>query len=552
MGATTTNLGKFDHIVVLMLENHSLDSLAGYLYDECNPPAQFIGRGDHPYRGVAGKRLSNSVTTDDGTTISCSVAPAPFATQADMTNPFPDPGEVYSPHVNTQLFGSQDPPQSPTPPNMSGFVKDYYGVLKESTGWDGNIAPTQAHLQRIMNCYPSTDDCLPILSGLAQAFAISDEWFCSVPSQTFCNRSFFNSGSSHGFVSNSGGKVSYFKWLLNTQRTIFNALSDAGHDWRVYQDAEEAFTLLGHKHPVSLTRLIHWFPLLLHGDKFVTYEGTTNTKWTHNSFVEACNAGTLPEYTFIEPRWFLNHNDMHPPFAPLPHLLQPGPTVQSSILAGEWLVWNVYNAVMSGAKWDRTLLVITFDEHGGCYDHCPPPWGMIPPDDKHGEDGFGFNRLGLRVPTILISAYIDPRTVFRAPDGPFNPFDHTSMIKTIANRWGLTKSLGARADNKLTADISAVLTREKPRRQADLPTLTPRPYTPLDQPAANAAGLTGFQRDIFELIDSCRHGLRSDASAEASLAAAAAAADAPATVQKPDTVGEALEYLRALGGPEGS
>ena len=530
MSSTDSNLSKFDHIVVLMLENHSLDSLAGLLYDSAHTPNHFVGRGDPAYRGVAGKTLSNCVMTDTGDTITCSVAAAPYETQADMTNPFPDPGEVYSPHINTQLFGHQDPPPSRTPPTMGGFVKDYYAVMKQSTGWDGNLAPTEAHLQKIMNSYPSTDSSLPILSGLARAFGISDEWYCSVPSQTFCNRSFFNSGSSHGFVSNSGGLGGYAKWLVNTQRTIFNALSDAGHDWRVYHDAEEAFDLLG-EHPVSLTRLLHSVPLLGHGNKFVTYEGTTDTPWSTNSFVEACNTGTLPEYTFLEPRWFINHNDMHPPFAPLPHLLHPGPTVQSSILAGEWLVWNVYNAVMGGAKWDRTLLVITFDEHGGCYDHDPPPWGMIPPEAGIGEDGFAFNRFGVRVPTILISAYIKPGTVVRAPDGPFNPFDHTSMLKTVCNRWGITASLGARADSEKTVDIGAALTRDQPRSQSDLPTLTPRPYTPLDQPAAMRTGLTGFQRDIFGLI--------------AAHARPRAAAGALAEATRAETIADALAYLRA-------
>ncbi|MEE8477439.1 MAG: alkaline phosphatase family protein, partial [Gemmatimonadales bacterium] len=244
---------------------------------------------------------------------------------------------------------------------------------------------------------------------------------------------------------------------------------------------------------------------------------------TTNSFVEACKAGTLPQYTFIEPRLFINHNDMHPPFAPLPHLLHAGPTVQSSVLAGEWLVWNVYNAVMGGAKWDRTLLVIIFDEHGGCYDHDPPPWGMIPPDDFKGEDGFEFNRLGVRVPAIFISAYIEPRTLVRAPEGPFNPFDHTSIIRTICNRWSLTTSLGARADSDKTADISAVLTRDRPRSRDDFPTLTPRPYTPLDEPTASSTGLTALQRDILGLV----------------------AAHSRAEMPKAETIADALEFLRS-------
>ena len=80
--------------------------------------------------------------------------------------------------------------------------------------------------------------------------------------------------------------------------------------------------------------------------------------------------------------------------------------------------------------------MLTYDEHGGCYDHVPPPWGATAPDNSAGEFSFGFDRFGVRVPTLLISPLIAPGTVYRVPGGS-TPLDHTSVLKTIEQRWNL-------------------------------------------------------------------------------------------------------------------
>ncbi len=106
------------------------------------------------------------------------------------------------------------------------------------------------------------------------------------------------------------------------------------------------------------------------------------------------------------------------------------------VALGEQLIHDVYEALRSGPAWNNTLLVVTYDEHGGCYDHVPPPWGAVPPDTTIGEYNFGFDRFGPRVPTVLISPLIAAGTVFRVP-ADSTPLDHTSVLKTIEQRWNL-------------------------------------------------------------------------------------------------------------------
>jgi phospholipase C len=441
---TLGNLDKFDRIVVLMLENRSLDTMLGYLYEN-DTPDNLLGAelpSGEAFDGVVGKNLTNP--GPDGQLVA--LQKAPFASQREMCNPFPDPGEELSPHINRQLYGKIDPDpadlQAPAP--MNGFVIDYAAeILRQSVT---NIPASEAEYRLIMNAF--TPDALPVLNGLAKAFAVSDRWFCSVPSQTFCNRSFIHSAQSNGYVTNSN----YVKWIDNTAPTIFNRLSDQNLGWRVYFDRDDV---------ASATRSIH---PSLHSSLFDVNFSPFDT------FCDDCAAGTLPEYCFIEPRLFFNHNDQHPPS--VINML-----VDSSMLAGEVLIEEVYSAIVANPKLaERTLLIVLYDEHGGCYDHVPPPTGMKAPivGGKH-EAGFAFDRLGVRVPAVFISPYVDAKTVVRALGD--TPFDHTSIIKTICEKWGLP-SLTAR--DQAAPSLAHLLTRDTPR--TDLPSFTARPYekTPVD------------------------------------------------------------------------
>ncbi|KEO80885.1 alkaline phosphatase family protein [Tumebacillus flagellatus] len=413
---------RIDHVVVLMLENRSFDNMAGWLYAKGNrSPYDQAPRGQ-AFDGVAGKRLSNPIPSN---TDGAQRKVVPAGRGSGEFEPTTDPGEEFL-HVQAQMYGQREP--------MQGFVQDYAGMLKQ----DGR-AITYDNYSKIMNGF--TPEQVPVISALAHQYAVCDRWFCSVPSQTWTNRSFFHAGTSAGLVDN----WPYLNWLQNDTATIFNRMSDAGLTWGVYYDAQTI---------ISLTMLIHFRQLAKY--------------WNHNfhfmqKFFRDAEEGTLPNYTFLEPcfnNWRGQRNDQHPPF---------------SVAEGEKLIYDVYQALRKGKNWERTLFVITYDEHGGCYDHVLPP-AAVPPDPKApvGQQGFRFDQLGIRVCTVLVSPYIEAGTVFRArdPHGNVVPLEHSSMIKTLTNRWHLPP-LTER--DRTATGIEQVFTRETPR--TDEPQI-PNPRTP--------------------------------------------------------------------------
>lgn len=445
-----SNLHKIDHIVVLMLENRSFDNMLGFLGTSDGKEQQVDG--------VAGKHLSNPIP--EYARPANGIKSVPIGIETIMTNPNPDPGEEYA-HVNTQLFGEVIPEQNyykpfDTPPYnlpkrtsytkapMNGFVTDYINNFNAELG----RMPTYEEYSVIMNCH--AEKSLPVLSTLAKEYAVFDRWFASVPSQTLCNRSFVHTGTSHGYVLNSP----FFHWLCHDTPTIFNHIEDQKDPritWGIYYDKLDVVSLAGLQHRALWN---YW-----------------NTNFFHiEDFEEAASRGRLPSYSFVEPRFFIDHNDLHPPIGDV--------LETSSVLAGELIVNRVYNAVRNGKGWEKTVLIITFDEHGGCYDHVSPP-AAVPPDPQRsvGEQGFKFNRLGVRVPTVMVSPYIEKGTIIS------DTHDHTSILKVICDRWHL-QPLTER--DKHANSFARVLNRETPRGIADTPTITPRKYivprSSLDEP----------------------------------------------------------------------
>ncbi|MFF9562727.1 alkaline phosphatase family protein [Leifsonia sp. NPDC014704] len=460
-----------DHVVVVMFENRSFDNLLGRLYEPGEVPA---------FEGVLGKDLMNPVPEwlpDAGH------GPVPYGVATDMNTPAPDPGEEFH-HVNTQLFGILDEanvghseprgsfnlPASGRMPTMSGFVSDYASMLLFENG----RMPSVDEYAQIMTGY--TPEQMPVMSTIARGFATFDHWFCEVPSCTFPNRSFFHAGTSSGHVINFP-PVDAFP-VHNPAETLFDRLDAAGLTWRVYCDPPCH---------ASLTGIIHAARLR---PKFATHFLSTA------QFFEDAEKGNLPTYSFIEPQIIgTAHNDMHPPFGDLfeavaraqgvepDHILADPP---SSIIAGEDLLARIYHAIRSstanGSNHLNTTLVVTFDEHGGTYDHVPPP-PAVPPTaaSAAGQMGFAFDRSGVRIPALAISAWVPERTVVS------EEFRATSVIATMRERWNLGSPLTAR--DASARSFGDIFTSPRPRPQDDWPDVAARPgparpasFVPLDAP----------------------------------------------------------------------
>ncbi|MET0734259.1 MAG: alkaline phosphatase family protein [Microbacterium sp.] len=416
----------FDHVVVVMFENRSFDNILGRLYT-----AQEKSQAD--FDGIYQGQYANP--GPDGSSVPAYIYQG--NTDSVMQQPQPDPGETY-PHVNTQLFNVLDPstnahirrygqmPPYNAPPEGTlatndGFVSDYIvnfrlGEKREPTADEYRVA---------MGGF--SPEMLPVISTLAREFAVYDSWFAGVPSQTFCNRSFFHASTSHGFVTNHNGD-DYYKWLnAPASATIFNRLEDAGIPWRVYYDATQLVSLTGMIHAPSLEK--YW---------------KTNFREMGQFALDVEN-GDLPAYSFIEPRMVFNHNDMHPPWGEVKEgkldlgdgtFLRIDNSALSDVRAGDALIQDIYDMIRTsasptGSNAMNTALVITFDEHGGTFDHVAPPTAVPPDNSGPGEMGFGFDRLGLRVPAIVVSAYTAQGTVLH------DEMHHGSVINTLCRLHGL-------------------------------------------------------------------------------------------------------------------
>ncbi len=466
-----------DHVVVVMFENRSFDNLLGRLYE----PGEV-----ESFEGVIGKDLANPVP--DWAADRSGGGAVGYGLAADMNTPSPDPGEEYQ-HVNTQLFGIIDPPanrgvlaekmvapfNAPVSarqrPSMDGFVADYISSFAAEIGRE----PGYAEYAQIMTGY--SPEQMPVTSTLARGFAAFDHWFCEVPSQTFANRSFFHAGSSSGYVVNLTPADSFP--LHNTAETIFERLDQQGLSWRVYCDPPSHMSLTG----------------IIHAPRLWPYFGTRFV--STDQFVQDAADGTLPTYSFIEPNLLYGHNDMHPAFDALFRGSPIDPP--SSLLGGEALLAKIYNAVRSassarGSNAFNTLLVVTFDEHGGTYDHVPPPIAPPPhPASSPGQLGFGFDRSGVRVPAIAISAWIPDQTVVTGQ------YRNTSVIATLRKQWQLGPPLTAR--DAIASDVAPVLTLDTPRDPADWPEVVARPAPPYTgQIPAPEAALVGLGRAVLHAV----------------------------------------------------
>ncbi len=390
-------------IVMLMLENRSLDNVLGWLYhDEVLSVDRVCPRGSsRRFDGLS----STDVNDVDGTPYAPSQGT--HGRRQPLRQPRWNPNEWFA-NVGNQMYhdghGHDTVPRwSPATPPMTGFATDYDAVY-DSPG-------------EVMGAY--SKDQLPVLYGLAESFAVSDRWFSSVPTETNPNRAFALCGTSLGALDNAD-IVDY------DVPTIFNRLSEAEQpkSWGVYYQYNGSLDMDPVKGDPCYTTGVfpHVRRAAINGDGIVD---------SYDEFLKALSSPDLPDFCFIEPYWGggygfplgddflgLQGNDYHPPawVGPAEHDLN-----------------ELYKALRASPHWDDMLFIVTFDEHGGTYDHAPPPV-TVRPDISPAHQPFDFRRMGVRVPTILASPYVQPGTVFRAPEGSAYDFDHTSFIATIL-RW---------------------------------------------------------------------------------------------------------------------
>ena len=301
------------------------------------------------------------------------------------------------------------------PAPMSGFVDDY----RQSGGKDDALP------EQIMGCFPVGDsaagDSLPALQGLAREFVVCDRWFSSLPGPTWPNRLFALTGTSGGHRHMpSLGHPTVAPWVYG-QDTIFDRFAEKGLKARVYS--------AGMSMTAILTRM--W----RHPD--------WRSKYDDFETAAAQAEENFPAFAWIEPDYFgSDASDQHPPH---------------DVRLGDRFVAAVYNTLRKNeALWNSTLLIVTYDEHGGFFDHVKPP-AATPPDDGH-DGQFRFDRLGVRVPAVLISPWL-ARSVCHST------FDHTSVLRYLCDKWQL-RPLGRRA---ASANSIAEALSFLPQQRSDAP-----------------------------------------------------------------------------------
>jgi phospholipase C len=368
-----TNALPFDHLVLVMQENHSFDNYLGML------PVS----GQHKAHGFTFNKREEPINWN------------PLGKE-----------RMYAYHqggaIGAQDTGSQswnDSHQQIAHGAMSGFA---------STG-PGS-----------MGYY--TEDDLPFYYSLAKTFTLANRWFCSVPAQTYPNRRFLMSGTASGVISTNIDNVTTYP----KNGTIWDRLTAHSISWRNYfSDAPTSAIILDteFRHPANLARIEQFY-------------------------VDAA-AGTLPSVSLVDCNMGAIQGEVPSVVGSLP---EPIPTFAATpdrvvettceseenpedVQLGEAFVARVVNAVMNGPAWRRTLLVWFYDEHGGYYDHVAPPRAIAPDATKpllsKGDAPGGYNRLGPRVPAVVVSPYA------RRHDVTNVVHDHTSVLATIERQWNL-------------------------------------------------------------------------------------------------------------------
>ncbi|HKR61355.1 MAG TPA: alkaline phosphatase family protein [Pyrinomonadaceae bacterium] len=403
-------LPNIEHVILLMFENRSFDNVLGALYPSTT----------NPDGGGVPANWSNPLP--NAPPVAAWNAPVGSAAQ---NLPFPDPQESFadmSQQINT------------TPP-MQGFVADYATV--------SNAKPAN-----IMQYFVAQN--VPVTQALAKAYAVSDRYFASGPVQTWPNRLFslcgtpcYDTTTQTAYVNNP--EYPHYPLMIGQldQLSIFEQLDNAGYSWKVYFDDES---------PVSaIINYVddHWDKVLDGGN---VWPFESHPDIFHGDFFDDVQNNRLPTFSLIEPRYQMLSalgpkapNSNHPGDSmPIGHS-----DIPINVSCGAQLLAKVFYALIANPTlFKSTLLIVTYDEHGGVFDHVTPP-PATSPFSSGTVTGFDYSVYGVRVPVLFINPFVTPG-VFRPPNqtgpDPGPPFDHTSILATLRDQFGLSPSLSPRVD----------------------------------------------------------------------------------------------------------
>lgn len=425
-----------NNVFVLMLENHSFDNVFGQ-------------------SGIPGiiHATSNDSNTYNGVT---------YRAQGDAPpNLVTDPGHEFL-DVLEQLAGANAKysPDRPYPPvNLSGFVSNY------ATSTTEGPKPPPGNIGYIMRGF-DTPQQLNVLYSLAREYAICDRWFASMPGPTWPNRFFVHGASSSG-LDHSPTDPELAKWesldgFKFKNGSIFDALkaSDPKLQWRIYNDNQNHYALFP-AGPLSGGEVPQ--VAALHGINVLDIHSMSD-------FASDLRRPYPFNYTFIEPHYgnifdktYSGGSSQHP---------------KDDMYGGENLIRAVYEAIRSSPIWETSLLIITYDEHGGFYDSVAPGPAPAPNDGSsstYNQYGFDFKKYGVRVPAVVVSPFIKPNTVNH------DIYDHTSILATLRSLFQV-HSLTSRDAN--ARDLLGLLTLSSPR--PDCPLILPEPVAQSGAPVAAA------------------------------------------------------------------
>jgi phospholipase C len=373
-------LAQIDHIVVLMLENRSFDHMLGYL----SLPAEHGGRGRTDVDGLRGPDTNYNEHAGQRYPIH----------HLDRTQ---FDGEVEDPDhsgdsVDEQLSG-----------DGRGFVDNFARISAARAHKLGKPVPDPG---LVMGYYDGDD--LPVYDHLAAEFCVVDRWFSSVPGATWPNRLYAVAGQAAGSRDDANPPIYDLP-------TFVRHLDECSVEWRWYSFDPGTLRAADPKY-----RLSHHDRFgFVDARKLSVAEEVLGKLTEKGSLLDDVAAGNLPAVSWIDPHFkdlrvlAPDSNDDHPP---------------SDVIAGQDLVLTIYHALSANAAtWAKTLLIITYDEHGGFYDHVPPP----PATDDRPD----FRRLGVRVPALLVSPLVAPGSTSTSLLGADFHFDHTSIMRTILTRF---------------------------------------------------------------------------------------------------------------------